>query len=69
MVTSDHNKAVARAHSEASKRLKHMFHAEYRALVLAVFEERGLKVQRRRTQPEILHDQLEAARKLLAEHE
>jgi hypothetical protein len=68
VVNEDRARLVSSAHQEATKRLKKQFPAEYRALVLSVYEERGLKVRKRRTKEEMLADQLAEARRLLEEH-
>ena len=67
-MVSERHKDISKAHQEASKRLRQQFPAEYRALLSAVYEERGLTVRKRRSQAEMLADRLEEARRLLEEN-
>lgn len=67
MVKPDH-KDTSRAHQEAAKRLRHKFHAEYRALLHEVYAEWGLEVRKRRSRQELLEDRLAEARRLLEEN-
>lgn len=67
MVSHDH-KTISRAHAEATKRLRKRFHAEYREILLAVYDEMGLQVRKRRTKEEMLEDRLAEAKRLLEEH-
>lgn len=67
MVKPNHRE-ISRAHQEATKRLRHAFHAEYRALLHDVYEEWGLEVRKRRTKQELLEDRLAEARRLLEEN-
>ena len=59
--------AVQKAYAEAARRLRAQFDAEFRALLVQVYEERGLMVSTRASRVEVKRKQIADAKRVLAE--
>lgn len=67
MESSEHQRQVIRAYQAATKLLRKNHPEEFRQILHAIYEERGIKVQQRRAKFMIERDKLEEARRIIAE--
>ena len=66
--TTDHQKAMARAYSQAGQELRRRHMDEFKVILGEIYEREGLDVVRRRTQDQIEKDRLAEAVKVLQEN-
>jgi hypothetical protein len=66
--TTDHQKAMARAYSQAGQILRRRHMDEFKSILGEIYEREGLDVVRRRTQDQIEKDRIADAVKILQEN-
>ena len=64
-MSTDHQKAMARAYQQAQGELRRRHHDEFKRILGEIYASEGLDVERRRNREEIERDRLDDAKRVL----